>query len=99
MQFIMNIETIQQIIGLMPVKFDSHDIIRKLVEKHPDQYILFLVDNVRNGGGIATTDGQISLFLAHHATVLEIERSGNVTTPNIVGNVSECAAWVKKNKI
>lgn len=91
----MNIVIALEVIGYLDTEFDTHDFIRKLLEKHPEVYGRYLVDH----GNVATADGEISSFLARHDkdhdNVLHITRIGDVPSPNILGNITECAAWSK----
>lgn len=91
----MDISIASEVISYLNTEFDSHDFIRKLLEKHPEVYGRYLVDH----GNVATADGEISSFLARddkdHDNVLHITRIGDVPSPNILGNITECAAWSK----
>ena len=95
----MNISIALEVISYLNTEFDSHDFIRMLLEKHPEEYGEILVKHGRNGGSVATADGEISSFLASHDkdhdNVLHITRIGDVPSPNILGNITECAAWSK----
>ena len=52
----MDIKIASEVISYLNTEFDSHDFIRKLLEKHPEVYGRYLVDH----GNVATADGEIS---------------------------------------
>ena len=87
----MNIVIALEVISYLDTEFDTHDFIRKLLEKHPEVYGRYLVDH----GNVATADGEISKFLADHSTELSITRTGNALSGNILGHFTECATWSK----
>ena len=87
----MDISIASEVISYLNTEFDSHDFIRKLLEKHPEVYGRYLVDH----GNGATADGEISKFLADHSTELSITRTGNALSENILGHFTECATWSK----
>lgn len=91
----MNIVIALEVISYLDTKFDSHDFIRMLLEKHPEEYGEILVKHGRNGGSVATADGEISRYLADHVQFLPITRTGDTLSENILGNITECAAWSK----
>ena len=91
----MNVTIAQEVISYLNTEFDSHDFIRKLLEKHPEVYGRYLVKHGDNGGSVATADGEISKFLADHSTELSITRTGNALSGNILGHFTECATWSK----
>ena len=92
----MNIVIALEVISYLDTEFDTHDFIRKLLEKHPEVYGRYLVDH----GNLATADGEISSFLARHDkdhdNVLHITRIGDVPSSNILGNISDNAKWQKQ---
>ena len=87
----MDISIALEVISYLNTEFDSHDFIRKLLEKHPEVYGRYLVDH----GNVATADGEISSFLARHASDLHISKIGDVPSANILGNISDNAKWRK----
>ena len=91
----MDITIALEVISYLNTEFDSHDFIRKLLEKHPEVYGRYLVKHGDNGGSVATADGEISNFLANHIDALQIIRNGNAYSPNILGHFTEAAAWHK----
>ena len=91
----MDITIAQEVISYLKTNFDSHDFIRMLLEKHPEEYGEILVKHGRNGGSVATADGEISKYLADHSTELSITRTGNALSGNILGHFTECATWSK----
>lgn len=96
----MNIVIALEVIGYLDTEFDTHDFIRKLLERHPEVYGQSLVQHSENGGSVATVDGEISSFLARHDkvhdNVLHITRIGDVPSSNILGNISINAEWQKQ---
>lgn len=89
----MDIKIALEVISYLNTEFDSHDFIRKLLEKHPEEYGRYLVKHGDSGGNLATADGEISNFLANHIDELQIIRNGKAYSPNILGNYTETAAW------
>ena len=91
----MDISIALEVISYLNTEFDSHDFIRKLLEKHPEVYGRYLVDH----GNVATADGEISSFLARHDkdhdNVLHITRIGDVPSKNILNNITDNAKWHK----
>ena len=92
----MNIVIALEVISYLDTEFDTHDFIRKLLERHPEVYGQSLVQHSENGGSVATVDGEISSFLARHASDLHITRIGDVPSSNILGNISINAKWQKQ---
>ncbi len=92
----MNISIALEVISYLNTEFDSHDFIRMLLEKHPEEYGEILVKHGRNGGSVATADGEISSFLASHVDDLSITRIGDVPSSNILRNISINAKWQKQ---
>lgn len=91
----MNIVIALEVISYLDTEFDTHDFIRKLLERHPEVYGQSLVKHSENGGSVATVDGEISNFLARHASDLHITKIGDVPSQNILGNISDNAKWHK----
>lgn len=91
----MNIVIALEVISYLDTEFDTHDFIRKLLERHPEVYGQSLVKHSENGGSVATVDGEISNFLARHASDLHITKIGDVPSQNILGNISDNAKWRK----
>lgn len=91
----MNIVIALEVISYLDTEFDTHDFIRKLLERHPEVYGQSLVQHSENGGSVATVDGEISSFLTRHASDLHISKIGDVPSANILGNISDNAKWRK----
>jgi len=91
----MDITIALEVISYLNTVFDSHGFIRKLLEKHPEVYGRYLVNHGDHGGSVATADGEISSFLARHASDLHITRYGNGHSRDILGNISDNAKWHK----
>ena len=91
----MDIKIALEVISYLNTEFDSHDFIRKLLEKHPEEYGEILVKHGRNGGSVATADGEISSFLASHVDDLSISKTGEAPSKNILDKISVCATWSK----
>jgi len=91
----MDITIALEVIGYLDTEFDTHDFIRKLLERHPEVYGRYLVNHGDHGGSVATADGEISSFLARHASDLHITKIGDVPSSNILGNISDNAKWHK----
>jgi hypothetical protein len=92
----MDITIALKVINYLYSEFDSHDFIRKLLEKHPEIYGRYLVNHGEHGGSVATADGEISSFLARYASDLHITKTGDVPSPNILGHISDNAKWQKR---
>jgi hypothetical protein len=95
----MDIKIALEVISYLNTEFDSHDFIRKLLEKHPEVYGRYLVKHGDNGGSVATADGEIAKFLARHDNehdnALHIIRIGNGRSRDILDNISDNAKWHK----
>ena len=95
----MDISIVLEVISYLNTEFDSHDFIRKLLEKHPEVYGRYLVKHGDNGGSVATADGEISSFLAshdsNHDNALRITKIGIVFSKNILNNITDNAKWHK----
>lgn len=91
----MDIKIALEVISYLNTEFDSHDFIRKLLEKHPEVYGRCLVKHGENGGSVATADGEISSFLASHVDDLSITKTGEAPSKNILDNITENARWHK----
>lgn len=96
----MDISIASEVISYLNTEFDSHDFIRKLLEKHPEVYGRYLVKHGNNGGSVATADGEISSFLAshdsNHDNALRITKIGIVSSKNILNNITDNAKWQKQ---
>ncbi len=87
----MDITIALEVISYLKTKFDSHDFIVKLLELHPKVYGRYLV----NHEYVNSADGEISSFLARHASDLHITRTGDAPSENILRNITVCATWEK----
>lgn len=88
------------VIDNLPEVFDSHKFIHTLLITCPGAYGQELVDGCKDKkGSVATVNGQIALFLKDNRIDLGIFPIVKVTSPNILGNDSECMLWSKTRNI
>jgi hypothetical protein len=86
-------EYFDEILDLMPDKFDSHEFILKLAEKHQPEYVQALYDNrnVSTGAIFRELHKQISQSLYDYA-----DSDGDQRSKDIFGNRNKNAGWKKK---
>jgi hypothetical protein len=86
-------EYYDEILDLMPDKFDSHQFILKLAEKHQPEYVraLYTSVDVADGRVFGNLHGKIGKSLHQYATYVKDQNSSN-----IFGNSSSNALWQKK---
>lgn len=87
----MNTSEANQIIDSLDDYFDSHDFILALYMQLPAVYGSFLVEH----NNVNTAHAEISNFLRYNSKDLGICELDKVTSPNIYGKPTECAAWAK----
>ena len=75
--------------------FDSHDFIRRLMEKHPHLYANILLKNKT----VTNAHAEIGRFLLNNSDELNIEITGERVSLDVFLNNTPCALWQKKNKI
>lgn len=81
----------RQTVDALGNEFDSHDFIRKLIEKHHVLYAVFLIRH-RN---VNTAHAEIARYLGKKATTLKIHGSGERKSEDIFGNETSCTLWKK----
>lgn len=80
--------------GLDKPVFDSHDFIRRLMEKHPHLYANILLKNKT----VTNAHAEIGRFLLNNSDELNIEITGERVSLDVFLNNTPCALWQKKNK-
>lgn len=79
------------IIGCLPKQFNSHDFIRKFIDKYKMQYNQLVAKYSR----LNIAHSVISNFLRNNAKSLGIEYKDKTVSKNISGKMSSCALWNK----
>lgn len=84
-----------EVIDTVPVEFDAHDFILKLIQTKPYDYFALLHNTEES---VSLTNARISSFLKNNASVLSIVFLGKHFSDDIYRNSSECACFRKDNK-
>ncbi len=81
-------------IDKMPAEFDSHEFILCFLNLYPRSYGELLVAHNR----VQTAHAEIANFLRNNSAELGITKKGERVSPDIFGNLTECALWTKSDK-
>ena len=91
MRYITN-QMLLAVIGQLPMRFDSHDVIRGLMTAFPQEYVREEYENVGNQDPIRETHRQIGIALLGISCIRPTRR---VNSPNIRGPITENQEWEK----
>jgi hypothetical protein len=83
----------QQVIALMPNKFDSHEFILKLAQEHQRLYVQALVEYVDNDRPFQIVHGQIAMRLLKFPNL--VTRVGEHISQDIFLRESSATLWQK----
>ena len=86
----------EQVIALMPAKFDSHDFILKLAQKYQRLYVQALVEYADNERPFQVVHGQIALRLLRYPHL--VTKVGEHISRDIFLQDSSAALWEKTGK-
>jgi len=86
----------EQVIALMPNKFDSHEFILKLAQKYQQLYVQALVEYVSNERPFQIVHGQIAMRLLKYPHL--ITRVGEHISKDIFLQESSATLWQKTGK-
>jgi hypothetical protein len=86
----------EQVIALMPNKFDSHEFILKLAQKHQRLYIQALVEHAESGKPFQIAHGQIAMRLLKFPNL--ITPVGEHISKDIFLQESTATMWQKIGK-
>ena len=91
----MNIIAINDIISeKLKSEFNSHEFIEKFSKEFEPDYIKFLCNYCKRGA-FQTVHSQIAIFLSDNSTKLNIEKTKQVESLNIFGDIDKIQGWKK----
>lgn len=85
------ITEVRNVLDKMPTEFDSHMFILKFFQFHHQSYGELLAAH----NNVASAHAEIAIFLRNNSAELRINKIGETESPDIFGNISECALWAK----
>jgi hypothetical protein len=86
----------EQVIALMPNKFDSHEFILKLAQEHQQLYVKALIGYVDSERPFQTVHGQIAMRLLKFPNL--VTRVGEHISKDIFLQESSAIQWQKVGK-
>ena len=86
----------EQVISLMPSKFDSHDFILKLAQEHQRLYVQALVEYIDSEKPFQAVHSQIAMRLLKFPNL--VTRVGEHISKNIFLQESSATQWQKVGK-
>jgi hypothetical protein len=86
----------EQVIALMPDKFDSHQFILKLAQEHQQLYVQALVEYVENERPFQVVHGQIAMRLLKFPNL--VTRIGEHISKDIFLQENSAILWQKVGK-
>lgn len=85
---------IRKLLRELPMKFDSHDFMKKFAQKYESEYVDML--NVyKETHPFQNVHTQVAKQLSLNKDYFHLEKVGKVTTPNCFGEDTEVQLWMK----